>query len=132
MSAGLAGLLSILHHLGAVSAPTLIGSAGNGPNYSEKVLPSFIWGCVLLVTEVFHFEACDIFLLKNVHTDFFLLGFLAAKCGLFTCHCGYWVEQLKQKALSAVARCADALVCCCVTAKISVGRNVCCRLRSGR
>lgn len=71
MSAGLAGLLSIFHHLSAVSAPTLIGSAGNGPNYSEKVLPGCIWGYVLLVTGFFLFEACDIFLLKNTQTDFF-------------------------------------------------------------
>lgn len=67
----MAALLSILPQLSAASAPTLIGSAGNGPNYSAEVLPGFIWGYVLLVTGLFHFETSDIFLLKNVHADFF-------------------------------------------------------------
>lgn len=91
MSAGISGLLHILHRF----SPCLIGSSGNGPHSFGKVpCGFFLWGIYSISDRegfFFPFEAHDISLFKNVHTDF-PLGFLVVKFGLFTCHCGYLVE----------------------------------------
>lgn len=56
---------------------TLIGSARNGPNYSEKVLCRFLsLGDIFYYWQgFFHFEAYDIFLFKKCIQVFFSLAF---------------------------------------------------------